>query len=91
MPTHKVHRKFAPKAGVDFKTAQQVDMFLDFPSVGHWPLAHKTLHNPIGIYLVKKKFGDKAAEYARLHIEADFREEFIRSLTKKLLKSTKRR
>jgi hypothetical protein len=91
MPSWKQHKKQALELGIPTSLAYKVNCFLDFPEVGHWPLAHKALHNPIGIYLVKKKFGDKAAEYARMHIEADFREEFIRSLTKKLLKSTKHR
>lgn len=90
-PTHKRHRKEAPKIGLDFKTAQQVDMFLDFPKVGYWPLPHKSLHNPLGIYLVQKKFGEKAAEYARRHIALDYTEEFLKRLTKKALKSSKRR
>ncbi|MCL6578407.1 MAG: hypothetical protein K6T73_03360 [Candidatus Bathyarchaeota archaeon] len=90
-PTHARHRKEATKYGLNFKQAQEVDVFLDFPKVGNYPLPHKFLHNPIGVYLVKKKFGDKAAQYALDHIRLDFEEEFIKQMTKKLLKSTKRR
>jgi len=52
-------------------TAQRVNRFLDYPEIFGRRLPHKAFHNPMGVWLVREKYGPKAAKYAFHHLIED--------------------
>jgi hypothetical protein len=74
VPSWEVHYKYATQIKgikIDRLKAEEIDRFLDAPTVGGYRLAHHSLHNEIGIRLAQKIWGSVGEEYARAHIELD--------------------
>lgn len=68
------------KLGLSKEVCDEIQRLLDFPEVAGASLPHKQIHNIIGIYLAKQKYGKLGAKAAIRHLLRDLYSEVMRKI-----------